>query len=258
MRTEKITIQKRKFLDQWITIISSSWRKKNNHFLYKGWKNVNDKNQISQFRKGSHGKGLSGTITLSSRGKKHRYLITSWIKAEVGPHDTAWWREVMGLVGRRLMAARPSELPWGCHSAMGPSTAANLRKQRRYKTSQELYYVNDQMGSLYVSHVFPIYVRDSYLTCLLCLSCLLNVLTYIYNHTNLPQNSWKHWYWSMTGLFAAIRGLVLAKKAWHWNKRWIMVYANVKVELEYGWHISYIASLIFSLSIFLDVSTFVN
>ena len=122
----------------WTNGLPLSQEKKNNHFLYKGWKNVNDKNQISQFRKGSHGKGLSGTITLSSRGKKHRYLITSWIKAEVGPHDTAWWREVMGLVGRRLMAARPSELPWGCHSAMGPSTAANLRKQRRYKTSQEL------------------------------------------------------------------------------------------------------------------------
>ena len=74
MRTEKITIQKRKFLDQWIAIIS---RKKNNHFLYKGWKNVNDKNQISQFRKGSHGKGLSGTITLSSRGKKTQIEITS-------------------------------------------------------------------------------------------------------------------------------------------------------------------------------------
>ena len=91
---------------------------------------------------GPHGKALSDTINLSARGKKKRKTYKNYIlnrsNTEMGPHDTAWWREVMGLVGRRLMAARPSELPWGCHTAMGPSTAANLRKQRRYKTSQEL------------------------------------------------------------------------------------------------------------------------
>ena len=80
------------------------------------------------------------TQFLEEKGKRNtcKNYILNRSNAEVGPHDTAWWREVMGLVGRRLMAARPSELPWGCHSAMGPSTAANLRKQRRYKTSQEL------------------------------------------------------------------------------------------------------------------------
>ena len=85
--------------------------------------------------------------------------------AEVGPHDTAWWREVMGLVGRRLMAARPSELPWGLpwgHPL--PPTSGNREGTKHRKNCKSYHLqVNDQIGSLHESHVF------SYLTCLLCL-----------------------------------------------------------------------------------------